>query len=258
MCKLRRWVQDRCHLQLPEKNRKMSSSQAELLKRKREARKQKILSNSKDRLDQITQSYTANNPDLDDDKDFASEIASLPASSAAKDDGDESIHEVLDKAPSATAKPSATDDVDDGDQKEVMPKISSTPNRLQQNSTPLFVQEAELPPYDPLSTYDPNDTTSPAPSLQFSDTLSWLHAILLSLLISYSLINWILNHTHDMFSLGSLVQDLAHKRICRQLYFMAYNPVHEDLGASSIISFLGYSSPGEFDYFQILKSTNIF
>ena len=227
----------------------MSSSQAELLKRKREARKQKILSNSKDRLDQITQSYTAKNPDLDDDKDFASEIASLPANSAAKGDGDESVQEEgLDKSSiaTATAKPTTTDD--DGDQKEGMPKISSTPKRLQENSTPLFVQEAELPPYDPLSTYDPNDTTSLAPSLQFSDTLSWLHAILLSLLISYSLINWILNHTHDMFSLGSLVEDLAHKRICRQLYFMAYNPVHEDLGASSVISFLGYSSPGEFDY----------
>lgn len=51
---------------------------------------------------------------------------------------------------------------------------------------------------------------------------------------------------HEMFDLGSLEQDVWHKKICRQLEWMIRNPVHKELGASSTISILGSTMPGFF------------
>jgi hypothetical protein len=219
-------------------------SQAELLKKKREARKAKILSNSQDRLDLITSSYSAPAPELEK-SDFANEMASL----APKDEGK---REECEKR-----KESSDQTVGCEDLKSINPK------EIPKQQTPLFVAEAELPSHDPLSSLenfsnDDNQTESStqSPGLQFSDTLAWAHASLLTIGIIWCLGNWILFHTHDMFSLGDIAQDLWHKRLCRQLYHMAYNPIHTDLGASSVIIFFGYSSPGLFFFHGIVTFFN--
>ena len=60
-----------------------------------------------------------------------------------------------------------------------------------------------------------------------------------------------------MFDLGSLEQDVWHKKICRQLEWMIRNPVHKELGASSTISILGSTMPGFFSSLTLNYSSFI-
>ena len=212
-------------------------TQAELLKKKREARKAKILSNSKDRLDQITSSYTAPAPELEK-SDFANEndIASL-LNKNGNGKGDIQAEEFKEK------EGGFNQEIENEEQK------NEQDNEIPLQPTPLFVAEAELPSYDPFSSIEnlsngDENPSSNGPGLQFSDTLAWTHASLLSIIIIWCTGPWILFHNHEMFSLGDISQDLWHKRICRQLNHMAFNPIHDDLGASSVINIFGYTTPG--------------
>jgi hypothetical protein len=190
--------------------------------RKRQERKERILKQGANRLNKIVNSYSGDGNGDGSVEGIVSEAVSEPASVIEKED---SLEE-----PVPVENPTET--------LEEPEKITETTPLIERINPSFVDNDLQLP-----SLNDPFQDPQPQQPTQKSDLLGWIHAILFTCFTAYFFMVWVRQHSHDLFAMDQVDQNVWYKKSCRQLVHMASHPVHNDLGASSVFHVWGYVMP---------------